>query len=389
VTSSEDQLLGLAHRLRALREEGLAGQSITQRQLAEAFDISVPSISSWESTSSPKVPLESRLQSYATFFATERSVAEEPFHLVDIATLTHEEERRRDELFRELVELRSEVVGHSDGSVSMADSLGDSLWHFPSREDVTIVCAELPKEMRPKTISDPTKPDFDRMYGMSDLEALLEVYGHIRAFNPISNVKVRTPSERLRGDYSTHLVVLGGVDFNSLTRDLQKRIPLPVRQKSRKTSYDAGVFEVVDGSTTVPFEPNVLVDGEQQDLLEDVAYFYRGPNPFNKKRTITICNGMFGRGTFGVVRALTDPKFRDRNEDYVRRRLTTSDSFGILTRVLIVQGEVVTPDWTLDHIRLHEWPKESREPHDDHRKPVGSRGDPAPRRVPSEPSDQA
>ena len=37
-----------------------------------------------------------------------------------------------------------------------------------------------------------------------------------------------------------------------------------------------------------------------------MAHFYRSPNPFNHKRTVTVLNGMFSRGTLGAVRALTE-----------------------------------------------------------------------------------
>ena len=56
-------------------------------------------------------------------------------------------------------------------------------------------------------------------------------------------------------------------------------------------------------------------------LLEDVALFARAVNPFNRKRFVTICNGMYGRGTYGAVRALTDERFRDRNMEYIQARV--------------------------------------------------------------------
>jgi hypothetical protein len=66
---------------------------------------------------------------------------------------------------------------------------------------------------------------------------------------------------------------------------------------------------------------------------------------------------MYGRGTYGAVRALTDARFRDRNEDYVRQRFGHADAFSILMRVRInPNGAVVTPDWTQGDVRLHEWP---------------------------------
>jgi hypothetical protein len=66
---------------------------------------------------------------------------------------------------------------------------------------------------------------------------------------------------------------------------------------------------------------------------------------------------MYGRGTYGAVRALTDAKFRDRNEDYVKQRFRDEPSFSLLMRVRInPNGAVVTPDWTQADDRLHEWP---------------------------------
>jgi hypothetical protein len=83
---------------------------------------------------------------------------------------------------------------------------------------------------------------------------------------------------------------------------------------------------------------------------------YRGPSPYNIKRTVTLCNGMFGRGTYGAVRALTDLRFRDRNEGYLAGRFSSKE-FGVLSRVLIVNGEALTPDWTQPQNRLFEWPE--------------------------------
>ena len=64
---------------------------------------------------------------------------------------------------------------------------------------------------------------------------------------------------------------------------------------------------------------------------------------------------MYGRGTYGAVRALTDARFRDRNAEYVEERFGDSDSYCILTRVPIVNGATLTPDWTIDYYKLFEW----------------------------------
>jgi hypothetical protein len=90
-------------------------------------------------------------------------------------------------------------------------------------------------------------------------------------------------------------------------------------------------------------------------LQEDVALFARAVNPYNRKRTVTILSGMYGRGTYGVVRALTDSNFRDRNAEYVRSQFGQSDTYCIVSRVPIIQGKTLTPDWTIDDNVLFNW----------------------------------
>ena len=78
-------------------------------------------------------------------------------------------------------------------------------------------------------------------------------------------------------------------------------------------------------------------------------------NPFNRTRTATICSGMYGRGTYGVVRALTDPVFRERNTGYLESRFGNSSSYCLVTRVKVDNNKTITPDWTKDRTRLFEW----------------------------------
>lgn len=346
---SDDPLKALARRLRALREGGLAGQRITQRDLAEALGASVPLISSWESIAKPTAPPAVRLEAYATFFATERSVSGQSYRVLASSQLTEQEREHRDVLLHELSALRDASLGIAEGA-EPARPIG-GLWQFPQDQVVTIVCSELPEELRPQPFAELDNPDYVKSYRLSDLDALIELYGHIRAVNPLNKVSIRTPSELLIDDYTSHLAILGGVDWNPLTNALGRLLNLPIHQMERDTAEDTGAFEV-EGRK---FESRVQQEGGSMELLEDIAQFYRGPSPYNKKRTATICNGNYGRGTFGAVRALTDPRFRDRNEEYVRARITGSGRFNIVTRVQVVNGEVVTPDWTVAENRLHEW----------------------------------
>ena len=51
-------------------------------------------------------------------------------------------------------------------------------------------------------------------------------------------------------------------------------------------------------------------------------------------------------------------RFRDRNEEYVEKRFGGFPCFSLLMKVSVaLNGEALTPDWTLADTRLHEWPE--------------------------------
>lgn len=352
----------LARRLRGLRQESPAGR-ITQGALATALGVTAQSVSSWEREDKVTVVPLGHLRSYARFFAVQRPPADGKHRLVDVSELTDDERQRLRDLTEELEDLRiaalgdSAARGHDPGTDGTpAAGLQDRFWHFPNNRSITIVCAQLPADqIKPSPLTDAHDPDFVAAYTYSDLGALLEVYGHLRAANPTADVKIRPArSELMSDDYTDHLVLLGGVDFNHVTQAVMRMIELPVEQASRSEPGDPGVFKIDDGQS---FEPEILKGRDNtRTLIRDVAHFYRGPNPYNSLRTVTICNGMFGRGVEGAVRATTDPKFRDRNTEYVRTRLENGGSVSLLFWVAITGGKPVTPDWTQPGTVLHESP---------------------------------
>jgi transcriptional regulator with XRE-family HTH domain len=362
VGPSDDPRHALARRLRSLRLEEWPGVTLTQPQLAKALGVSGPSVSSWESAKNPQLPPLSRLSDYARFFATLRSLNTGRTRLIPDTELTAEERRRRLELEEQLVGLRDAVedgLRSAHGArllASVHDEIGGGPLYFPDRRPITIVCATLPAETRDRMpYSDPQVPDYAESYGYADLDALIELYGHVRAVNPTSEVAIRSSTELERDDFTTHLVLLGGVDRNLLTRDLLAVLPVPVSQVARGDDSD-GAFEVGDGERRRSFRPVLREQpGGRCMLIEDIAHIFRVPNPFHRRRTVTMFNGVFGRGTYAAVRTLTDAQFRDRNAEYLDERFP-GDTLSILARVRVVVGEVLTPDLTFAETRLHEWP---------------------------------
>lgn len=371
---SEDPGQALARRLRALREEHWAYPTITQGQLAEALDparpLSVPLISSWESLVNPKVPPLSRLAAYATFFATPRSVARKPYRTLELSELTEQERANREELLQELSDLRAAAMLARrrsqqllvPGPAGTLEPVEESMWRFPEGEPVIIVDTALPTDLTASMpYADPRSPDYMELYTYADPDAVTELYGHIRAMNPHNrSVRYRT-ANKLRTDDLTgaHLVLLGGVDWNEVTTDLLGRIELPVRQVGRDLDEPEGFEVEVDGQRR-RFSSVVQQVGGRELLVEDIAHLFRGPNPYNHLRTVTLCNGMYGRGTYGAVRTFTDHNFRDRNERYLRGKFAGQKSFSLVMRVQVVNGRVVTPDFTAAGTVVHEWPEATR-----------------------------
>jgi transcriptional regulator with XRE-family HTH domain len=383
---SQDPRHLLAQRLRALR----VSRKITQPQLAQALGgrkpLSVPLISSWESLASPRIPPWPRLEGYANLFATARSFADGQPRMLSVEELSDEEQRAMAELANELRHLRSNALGATDSvfTAVQADEIEVSLsagpWRFEDGNDITIVCAKWPDHMLKRIpYTNVDDPDYIELLTYSELDALFELHGHIRAANPINQVNRRIAGNLVADDYSSHLISLGGVDWNITTSKALQRLPLPVAQVADWDTPDGQYFEADDNGKKVRFSP-VLERGDTQrdhdvtkspppagdltpaggdsgkgNLSQDVALFARAVSPFNRERTVTICNGMYGRGTYGVVRALTDARFRDRNAEYLQTRFGDSKAYCILTRVPIVNGVTLTPDWTTGEYTLFEW----------------------------------
>jgi hypothetical protein len=350
----------LGRRLRELRERQFPGVTITQRALGKALGgakpVSPPAISSWEKGSA--IPAERWIAAYATFFAAGRSVEGASFRLLRDDELNDDELAERDSLKRELVSLRARALtgGQAPAVPESRLALGGP-WHFGDGGPVRIVAAEVPVEQH-NLEARPTHPTltYGELYSFASIDALFELFGHVRAANPRSEVRVLKEHEVQPDDLAAHLVILGGVDWNPFARRLPELLPeFPIKQVSDGKDPRNAHFEVSVGDETRKYS---AVLSSEEELIYDVGLFVRSPNPANRKRTLTICNAMYSLGTWAVVRTLTDVRFRDRNEEYLNERFPGQDTFSILMRVLVLMGlEAVTPDWTVAAHRLHEWPE--------------------------------
>jgi len=375
----------LAARLRGLRQEwGDADGPVTQRHVAEALGASVPLVSSWENTVSPVVPPEERLRAYARFFATPRSIQDRRGRLLPDEELTPEEEARRRELIDELIPLREEALRPPQAAARQAGALGGRFWYFPDGQPIVIAATPFSdRQLLGNPYANPMHPNYVASLRNADMDAVVELVGHIRAENPGSEVRFVTVDELQRDHLTGHLVILGAGDAGSFSLGAQtaqgsplswmiRRMELPVGLRlppGGDEEYDAEfvVTSDEDGEPAyrgshddiyrptfmrderVADRPRLLVDGFPQ-LEYDVALLARQPNELNLSATLTVCSGIFSRGTYGAVRALTDANLRARNEQYLYERFRDPDSrgglrkFWMLIQVPVFQGDTITPD---------------------------------------------
>ncbi|HVN13645.1 MAG TPA: helix-turn-helix transcriptional regulator [Kineosporiaceae bacterium] len=224
--------------------------------------------------------------------------------------------------------------------------------------------------------ANPWHPNAVHSLWHGDMDAIVELHGHIRAENPGADVRWMLDTEVQADDLTGgHVVILGGGFFGdsvSALDYLRRRLNLPLDYgfPDAGSEYEGRFVVTLDGDGRPDVNgqdrethfPRFLTAGGQpvlehgQPVLEyDVALLSRFQNPLNLSATITICTGVFSRGTYGSVRALTDSNLRARNETYLGEHLDLTN-FWMLMHVPVFGGpngaHTLTPDLTRPFHRL-------------------------------------
>lgn len=345
-------LLELALYLRFLRIDHWADSKLTQSTLARALGKDAPlspaTVASWESRTAPKLPPRERVVAYAQFFATRRSLEPEPA-LVPLDSFTPEEQAAHKALLEGLLRLHSAARG---GAATEALIGARRSWHFTDSGPLTLVCAQLPKE-EASPLANQDNPNYTQLSGFGDLDAMVELHGHVRAENPGMGVFYKAAPYVKADDLSGHFVIIGGIGWNDVTRRLIDLSRLPVRQEEDPAVTTGEIFLTQANDKERKYLP--LWSPESGKLMEDVGLLVRMPNPLNSNRTLTMCNGVHSRGVLGAVRTLTDAMLRESNEQYIARNFP-ENRFGILMRVQVIEGETLTPDFSTEGTVLYQWP---------------------------------
>jgi transcriptional regulator with XRE-family HTH domain len=341
----------LAERLRALRER----ERLTQKQLAKVLggseSLSIATVSLWEKPGSDRLPPPQRLEAYARLFCTRRSFDAGRIRLLRSSELTEEERSRERELYEELVALR-ERAQSTNVAVGPAKGQRSAIWYFPDPIAVSIVCSDA---VEPPPYAEPSHLNYSRYARYADLDALVEVYGQVKADNPARMIRI-LPTARLMQDFAlNNLIVIGGAASNAANLFAQD-IPLPSPEVIPDLDPPTHFFRCGVGEEAREFTSSRDDEGA---LIQDVGLIARGPHPIIPGGTVTLLSGITSRGVHGAALCFIDMHLRDTNERYLESAFGNVDSFCILMNVPVQNDVALPPNLWREGTCLYEWSPET------------------------------
>ena len=339
----------LAERLRALREQ----EHLTQKQLARVLGgsepISIASVSLWEKPGSDRLPPPQRLEAYARLFCTSRSFDGDRPHLLSPGELTEQERERETELYEELIARRERA--QSTNVPAPVKGQRSALWHFQDPIAVSIVSSDA---VGAPPYAEPSHLNYSRYARYADLDALIEVFGQVRADNPAQMIRI-LPTGRLSQDFAlNHLIIIGGAASDAASLFAQD-IPLPAPKEIPGTDPVTHLFQCTVGEEMREFRS--VWDGES--LVQDVGLIARGPHPIIAGGTVTLLSGITSRGVHGAALCFIDQHVRDTNERYLESALGNVESFCILMNIPVQNDTALPPNLWRENTRLYEWSAET------------------------------
>jgi transcriptional regulator with XRE-family HTH domain len=335
----------LAEHLRALREQ----EHLTQKQLARvlggAEPLSIATVSLWEKPGSDRLPPPQRLEAYARLFCTNRSFEGDRPRLLSADELTEQEHEREIELYDELVELRERAQSTS------VTGQRSAIWHFPDPIAVSIVCSDA-KE--PPSYARPSDLNYTRSARYADLDALITVFGQVKADNPARMIRI-LPTDLLVQDFALNHVILIGGAASDAAGSFAQDVPLPIPEEIPDTDPVTHVFRCSVGAETRAFR-SVWNEGA---LMQDVGLIARRPHPIVPGGTVTLLSGITSRGVHGAALCFIDSHLRDTNERYLERAFANAESFCILMNIPVQNDVALPPNLWREGTRLYEWSAET------------------------------
>jgi hypothetical protein len=200
------------------------------------------------------------------------------------------------------------------------------------RDDLNIVCPELPEQYRIKYATRQSK-DYLRKARFADSDSLFYLVKRIKTLYPSCEIAELLDKEISDDTLDQNLISLGGPGWNTLTARLLQAASVPLEYGD--FSEPAHNFVIKNMKTGQEYR---TVLGRAGEIISDIGVFIHIQHSHPDKRLYLI-NGIQTYGVLGMCKSLLQDGFRLENQQVVEawRARTGASAYLILARIPIFQ----------------------------------------------------
>lgn len=222
------------------------------------------------------------------------------------------------------------------------------LWGFKDGDKVLLVCSELDEPVKRQLVED---REFIYLMKYGDLDAWVETIFSLLRVYPNIELWLVSAGELAQAqvDLDSHIIVIGGPDYNGLTDQL-----LSMKNGTTRIAYRSP--DLSEKSKTAPAEIAIfdkITDSEfvGTNLSGDYGYFERISNPHDRLKNIIIIGGCHTVGVTGAAKMFSAfsngrsdlPATVKENAKLVSSIVGSRNPFSIVCHVAKVGATVACP----------------------------------------------
>lgn len=238
------------------------------------------------------------------------------------------------------------------------------VWGIRDGESVIVVCSELENPEHRQLVEPPREFIYSLKYG--DVDAYFEVVTTLLRLYPAIKLRIMSAGEATatRVDLARHLILIGGPDYNALTREIlnQSDTQFDYRSPDGATQSEKTPQEIVlydkGSDKEYCFPTKISEDGDRD---QDYGYFERIANPRYRKKNIVLIGGCHTVGVTGAVKAFSMAESEEgeiqgqvlTNAALVAKRVGKAQAFAVVVSADRVLGQTIsTPVVESDNIKV-------------------------------------
>lgn len=217
----------------------------------------------------------------------------------------------------------------------------NSLWGFNENDSVYIICPEAPE---PEKKQEPEPEEFLYLGKYGDIDSLVVVLISLSRLYPQLNVKICTGEEfdKFPGNpYADNLILIGGPDYNKITRVFMKNTPFEFAEEN-------GVTILKDRFRDQPFRSQ-FIEHDGIEKVIDFGFFLKILNPNNPNKKLIMINGIHTYGVYGAAKCFSQYDEHEMDISYRNCKEVISEfgddpTFAVMLEVKSINKKIGIPE---------------------------------------------